>query len=49
VYGLYGGYQFNRHWSAELTFRSGKFKKTINDVDFSYSMPALAVVAGYTF
>jgi outer membrane protein W len=57
VLGLYGGYQFNRHWSAELTFRSAKFKKTIvltngtnsASVDFSYSMPAVAVVAGYTF
>jgi hypothetical protein len=57
VFGLYGGYQFNRHWSAELTFRSAKFKKSIvitngtraASFDFSYSMPALAVVAGYTF
>jgi opacity protein-like surface antigen len=53
VLGLYGGYQFNSHWSAELTFRSARFKKTIGttagNLDFSYSMPALALVAGYTF
>lgn len=49
VVGLYAGYQFNRHWSTELTFRSARFKKTIQGFDFSYSMPALALVAGYTF
>ena len=57
VLGLYGGYQFNRHWSAELTFRSARFKKNVGvtqngvskNVDLSYSMPVLAVVAGYAF
>ena len=49
AFGLYGGYQFNRRWQAELAFRSSQFDKTIAGVKFHYSLPALALSAGYTF
>lgn len=53
AYGLYAGYQFNPHWSVELTYRASTFKKDILFGDsvgtFKYSMPVVALVAGYTF
>ncbi|NTV74633.1 MAG: porin family protein [Holophaga sp.] len=53
AYGLYAGYQFNPHWSVELTYRASTFKKDLTFGDstgtFKYSMPAVALVAGYTF
>lgn len=39
------GYQFSRHWSAELNYLHSSV--SLNGV--SYSLPAFAVVAGYTF
>jgi len=53
AYGLYAGYQFNPHWSVELTYRASTFKEDLtvgNSVgSFKYSMPMVALVAGYTF
>jgi len=53
AHGLYVGYQFNPHWSVELTYRASTFKKDISVSDtvgtFKYDMRTLALVAGYTF
>lgn len=53
AHGLYLGYQFNPHWSVELTYRASTFKKDMmvgnSGGTFKYSMPAVALVAGYTF
>ena len=49
AFGLYGGYQFTPHWSAEVAYRYTRISPNQTGLDSSVSLPSLAVMAGYTF
>jgi len=54
VYSLYAGCQFTARWSLELSIRDASFRKTFLDdqnrsVKLRFTLPVVALVAGYTF
>jgi len=49
IFGLYGGYQFTPHWSAEVAYRYTRISPNQTGLDSSVNLPSLAVMAGYTF
>lgn len=48
-FGLYTGYHFTPHWSAELAYHTSRFNKAAGAVNLDYALPSLALVGGYTF